>query len=79
MCELGSELIRPVQPVYPVASLLPIPSAVQGAYPNPDLTLLYLTPLESKRFPTLKNKANGITTFQKKEGVGGAGALSMPN
>jgi hypothetical protein len=60
MCELEIDRIQPMQPLFAEPSLFPILSALDS---YPGLPAFSLTPLESERFPTLKGKPNGITTF----------------
>src|SRR5579872_2622855 len=74
MCELGSDLIRPMQPLFPEPWLLLIPSALPIGYLCPRLPSSYLTALESHPCTRREGNSHGITSLRKKWGVGGSWA-----
>ena len=71
MCELGSDLVRPAQPLFSEPRLLLIPSALAIRYSYPHLPSSYLTPLESHPCTKREGNSNGITSLRKNGGGGG--------
>src|ERR1700722_2802800 len=68
MCELGSDLIRPVQPLFSEPRPLLIRFALPIRYSYPRLPSSHLTPLESHPCTRREGNSHGITSLRKKWG-----------